>query len=68
MISILLNDESMSLEKGSTVEALLKQLEMKNAERMAIAVNNEVISRTSWPQHELSDQDKVLLIAPIQGG
>lgn len=68
MISILLNDESMSLEKGSTVEGLLKQLEMRNAERMAVAVNNEVVSRTSWSQHELSDHDKVLLIAPIQGG
>ena len=68
MISILLNDESMSIENGSTVEGLIDQLEMKNAERMAVAVNNEVIGRSSWPQYELSDQDKVLLIAPIQGG
>ena len=68
MISILLNDESMALQNGSTVEGLVQQLEMKNAERMAIAVNNQVISRTSWSQTELSDQDKVLLIAPIQGG
>ena len=68
MISILLNDESIPLSNGSTVESLMQQLEVKNSERVAVAVNNEVITRTRWPEHQLADHDQVLLIAPIQGG
>ena len=68
MIQVFLNDESISLEKGSTVEVMVHQLEMNTTERMAVAVNNRVISRETWAQHELADKDQVLLIAPIQGG
>lgn len=68
MISVLLNDEPMCLDKGSTVEAMVRQLEVGNADRVAVAVNDQVVSRDQWSRHELTDQDRVLLIAPIQGG
>lgn len=68
MISIIVNDEPMPLAKGCTVDALMKHLAMQNAERIAIAVNDKVVSRSRWPQHELAENDRVLMFAPIQGG
>lgn len=68
MIRIILNSEELSLEQGQTVAALLKQLSMDQVERIAVAVNDAVVHRSDWPDHELRDNDRVLLIAPIQGG
>ena len=65
---ILLNEDEFSLDQGETLYALVEQLAMQEAERIAIAVNDRVVSRSDWPSHKLSDNDRVLLIAPIQGG
>ena len=67
-MQILLNDNEFSLDRGETLNALVEQLSMQDAERIAIAVNDRVVSRSEWPRHRLNDQDRVLLIAPIQGG
>lgn len=67
-IKIVLNDEELALENERTLDALLKQLDMGQTERIAVAVNDTVVRRADWPSHELSDNDRVLLIAPIQGG
>ena len=68
MIRIRLNDDEISLDQGRTLDALLKQLELEDAERIAIAVNDHVVRRSDWSSHELNDDDRVLMIAPIQGG
>ena len=65
---ILLNDDEFSLDRGETLSALVEQLSMQRAERIAIAVNDRVVSRGDWGSHRLNDNDRVLLIAPIQGG
>lgn len=68
MIKITLNNEELSLTQGQTVEALLQQVSMSDAERIAIAVNDNVVRRSDWSSHQLNDNDQVLMIAPIQGG
>ncbi|MCG8428641.1 MAG: sulfur carrier protein ThiS [Chromatiales bacterium] len=68
MISIMLNDETISLKQGATVDLLLEQVAQTRGDRLAVAVNNTVISRSDWPKHQLYDHDQVLIIAPIQGG
>lgn len=68
MINIIVNDESMPLATGCTVDSLVKHLSMQDAERISIAVNDRVVSRARWPQHKLAENDRVLMFAPIQGG
>lgn len=68
MIRILLNDKEVSLERGRTVEDLLKQLSVDDLERIAVAVNDSVVRRSDWSSYRLGDNDRVLMIAPIQGG
>ncbi|MES9902964.1 MAG: sulfur carrier protein ThiS [Sedimenticola sp.] len=68
MIKIQLNDDEISLDQGHTVDALLRQLSMEGAERIAVAVNDTVVRRSDWSTHKLNSNDRVVMIAPIQGG
>ncbi len=68
MINIVLNDDAVTLTQGDTIDALLTQASIERSERIAIAVNDTVISRSDWPEHKLNENDQVLMIAPIQGG
>lgn len=68
MISIMVNDESLSLVDGCTVDALIKHLSVKDKNRIAVAVNDQVVVRSNWSKYKLSDKDKVMMFAPIQGG
>jgi len=68
MIQLVLNDDKISLDQGRTVDDLLKQLSIDEVERIAVAVNDTVIRRSDWSNHQLNENDRVLMIAPIQGG
>ncbi|MCP4288971.1 MAG: sulfur carrier protein ThiS [Gammaproteobacteria bacterium] len=68
MIQLVLNDDEISLDQGCTVDDLLKQLSIDEVERIAVAVNDTVIRRSDWSNHQLNENDRVLMIAPIQGG
>lgn len=68
MIKIFLNDEEIEFRQGETLMELLRQISVDEVERIAIAVNDSVIRRSDWPSHRLNDCDRVLMIAPIQGG
>ena len=69
MTRILLNDEEISLDRGgATVEALLKQLSINDLERIAVAVNDNVLRRSDWASYQLEENDRVLMIAQILGG
>ena len=68
MIHILVNDDETMLEQGCTLDGLLRQMSMDQLERIAIAVNDTVIRRSDWACHQLNENDRVLVIAPIQGG
>ena len=68
LIRIVINDDEISLEQGGTVDSLLRQLSIEGVERLAVAVNDTVIRRSDWSSYQLSDNDRVLMIAPIQGG
>lgn len=68
MINIIVNDEPMPLATGCTVDGLLEQLSIKDLNRVAIAVNAEVVVRSSWSEHQLCDEDQVMMFAPISGG
>jgi sulfur carrier protein len=68
MIRIVINDDEISLQQGGTVDSLLRQLSIEGVERLAVAVNDTVIRRSDWSSYQLNDNDRVLMIAPIQGG
>ena len=65
---VYVNDEGIEIEEGATVSSLLDSMALEGVSGVAVAVNDEVISRSDWARQPLAVGDRVLLIAPIQGG
>jgi sulfur carrier protein len=67
-ISIRVNDEPRTLPAPATVADLVRELGLVERKGMAVAVNNTVAPRATWPAHTLADGDRVLVIRASQGG
>lgn len=67
-MKIFLNNQLKELSEPLSVSALLQQLQLPHTRGVAIAINNEVISRAEWDSHQLQENDKLTLIRATQGG
>jgi sulfur carrier protein len=67
-VRVYVNDEGVDLAEGSSVAALLEAMTLAALSGVAVAVNDEVVPRGDWGSSPLKAGDRVLLIAPIQGG
>ncbi|MCP4755236.1 MAG: sulfur carrier protein ThiS [Proteobacteria bacterium] len=61
------NDEFIELE-GNTITDLIVISNLQDKTGFAIAVNEEVITKSKWHLYELRENDSVLIIQPTQGG
>ena len=68
MLNIIVNDNPINCEEGASIQTMLSKLDLESLEGMAVAVNNEVIHKTQWPQHILKENDKIIIIRATQGG
>ena len=67
-MKIYLNDETLEIQEGETIAGLLETMALEQVSGVAVAVNDEVVRRSDWKSQRLAGEDRVLLIAPIQGG
>jgi len=67
MITIVLNGEDKSIESSTTIQQLLQSLEIEN-KRLAVEINQEIISRSHFNNHVLCESDKVEIVQAIGGG
>ena len=66
---IAVNGEERPLPEGSTILALLQDLDVEPGERgVAVAVNGEVVPRQEWSSKALTAGDRVELVRAVQGG
>ena len=63
-----LNDTARELPSEATLADLARELGLAVRRGVAVAVNDAVIPRSTWPAHALSDGDRVLVIQATQGG
>ncbi len=64
---IFINDESFDTDDSTALLDALKQIDT-DLEGSAVAVNQQIISRTNWQDTQLNDGDKVLIFRAIAGG
>ncbi|WP_392537609.1 sulfur carrier protein ThiS [Legionella sp. 227] len=64
---IYINDEPLTVDASSTLQAILEQ---KNgiAAHVAIAINNQFIPKSMFAETTLCEGDRIDLIVPMQGG
>jgi sulfur carrier protein len=64
---ILLNGEPLVIEAGTTVAALLHERQL-GGKRLAVEVNEQVVSRSRYNAHPLQEGDRVEIVHAIGGG
>lgn len=66
-MQITVNGEVMTMDNGSTLQALLDTLAMGSG-RLAVEVNETIVPRSEHGCHELKDGDFVEIVHAIGGG
>jgi sulfur carrier protein len=67
MIDLILNGERCRLEEGVTIGAVVDDLGL-GRRGVAVAVNEQVVPRSSWDGTALSSADRVEILTAVQGG
>ena len=67
MITIVLNGESSQFDHNICITELLEHLHLSE-KRLAVEVNQEIITRSEFDSFTLSDNDQVEIVQAIGGG
>ena len=67
-MEVLVNNKLYAVQPGTTVAALLQFIQLSSEKGVAIAINSQVIPKTTWQEQILQTSDKVTIIRATQGG
>ncbi|WP_299218964.1 sulfur carrier protein ThiS [uncultured Aquimarina sp.] len=66
-MTINVNNQEQIVSANSSIESLLEHLCLSK-DGIAIAVNNEIITKSKWSQTLIQGQDNITIIQATQGG
>lgn len=66
-MTIRVNNVSHEVENSSSLDDILKQLDIQTS-GIAVAINEQIITRSKWESTSIQDQDQILIIKATQGG
>lgn len=67
-MQVKVNGETVELEDGTSVQALLVHLEIPEPQGVAVAVNLDVIPRAERTSRALRDGDRIDVVTAVGGG
>jgi len=67
MINIKVNNTSCQFQADSSLGTILNDLEV-STNGIAVAVNQNIITKTDWNTQTLNEGDEILIIKATQGG
>jgi len=67
-MTIFVNDQPRALAAGAPLADLLRELGLAERKGVAIAINDEVVPRSTWPTRALAEGERILVIQATQGG
>ena len=67
-MDILINNQKHTLEKSTTLQAIVNAQLGDKQKGIALAVNDTVIPKAIWENHVIKDNDHILIIKATQGG
>ena len=67
-MEIQLNNQSKEIAPGFSVQQLVDDTIGQKQKGIAVAINNNVIPKTSWAQYIIESNDNILIIKATQGG
>jgi sulfur carrier protein len=66
-VNVTVNGDAAAVDDGCTVQRLV-EARVESVRGVAVAVNAEVVPRSTWPSHTLVDGDHIELLTAAQGG
>ncbi len=66
LLRVNLNGASRELPAATTIADLIALLEVRG--RYAVEINGDIVPRSTHPEHQLADGDRVEVVAAIGGG
>ncbi len=66
-VSLQINGEARWVPTASTIDALLRQLEL-DRRHIAVAINRNVVPRSAFATHRLEAGDRVEILEAVGGG
>ncbi|NRF41861.1 sulfur carrier protein ThiS [Pedobacter foliorum] len=66
-MEITVNQQNYEFNNPCSVEQMLSVINVQ-AKGIAVAINQTIISKSAWAEHELKHGDQVILIKATQGG
>jgi len=67
-VKVVLNGEPAELREGATVEDAVEASGAPSREGVAVAVEGEVVPRSTWSSASLADGQRVEVLQAVQGG
>lgn len=67
-MNIIINDHPKELPENATLITLLRAMGYEEFTGIALAVNQQIIPKTSWEHYELKEQDNITLFSATCGG
>ena len=62
------NNQSVTLPLACSLAGLVDQFGFRDRKGMAIAVNQQIIPKSTWDSYALNENDQVTIIHATQGG
>lgn len=67
-MTVFVNDQPRTVATGAQLADLLRELGFAERKGVAIAINDEVVPRATWPTRMLAEGERILVIQATQGG
>ena len=67
-MTVFVNDQPRVVATGAQLADLLRELGLAERKGVAIAINDEVAPRSTWPTRALAEGERILVIQATQGG
>lgn len=67
MITIKVNEKAEQVQEGNSLQVVLDALEIQQ-KGIAVAVNQQIVSKTDWSEKVVEANDQLLIIKATQGG
>jgi sulfur carrier protein len=67
MITIMVNESQIEVDEKTTIHQLLRKVNT-SINGIAVALNDNIVSRNQWDTMFLNQEDNILIIKATQGG
>jgi sulfur carrier protein len=67
-MEVTVNQKTFEVPEQCSIEEMLTLLPHLPAKGIAVALNQNIVAKSAWPEHVLRSGDQVMIIKATQGG